>query len=199
MPLTNTSPPGKRLNVGPDGTFYDDNGKPLGKWDPSKVAGTYTPPPGPTAGPSAGGDGTLAGFTQPPPNINLPNFQTPAPFTPTTAADLTSDPSYLWRVNEGERGLEAAAASRGVLNSGGTLKDIVNYGQNAASQEFQNVDSRRRNDYQQNFSDQYSTPFQFGLQRAGMQGSFDFNAWLQQYQIFRNHALDSANINAATA
>lgn len=152
-----------------------------------------TPPP------STGGDGTLAGFTLPPPNISLPNFQTPSAFAPTSAADLGTDPGYAFRVGEGERGLEASAAARGVLNSGGTLKDIVNYGQNAASQEFQNVDTRRRNDYQMNYQDQYVMPFQFGLQRAAQQGGFDFNTWLQQYNIFRNHQLDTVNANTATA
>lgn len=47
------------------------------------------------------------------------------------------DPSYQFRLNEGQRALEHSAAARGTLLGGGTLKAITNYGQNAASQEYQ--------------------------------------------------------------
>lgn len=47
------------------------------------------------------------------------------------------DPSYQWRLNEGQKALERSAASRGTLNAGGTLKALTRYAQGAASQEYQ--------------------------------------------------------------
>jgi hypothetical protein len=46
------------------------------------------------------------------------------------------DPSYGFRFNQGLDALQKSAASRGTLLTGGTLKGITNYGQNAASQEY---------------------------------------------------------------
>lgn len=58
-------------------------------------------------------------------------------FTDTfTPSDLYTDPSYQFRLNEGRRALEASAAARGMTGSGQNLKDITNYGQSAASQEY---------------------------------------------------------------
>ncbi len=65
---------------------------------------------------------------------------------PTTAEDLYADPSYTFRRDEGRQALEQGAAGRGVLRTGGTLKDILKYGQNFASQEYGNVDARRFRD-----------------------------------------------------
>lgn len=48
--------------------------------------------------------------------------------------DLYKDPSYQFRLNEGLRAIQASAAARGM--GGQTMKDIVNYGQQAASQEY---------------------------------------------------------------
>lgn len=53
-----------------------------------------------------------------------------------TPSDLTTDPSYLWRLQQGTQNLNASAAARGQLGSGQNLKDITNYGQGAASQEY---------------------------------------------------------------
>lgn len=54
----------------------------------------------------------------------------------------TSDPSYQWRLEQGQQALERSAAARGGLMSGRNLKDLTDYGQGAASQEFQNEFSR---------------------------------------------------------
>ena len=53
-----------------------------------------------------------------------------------------SDPSYAWRVGEGINALDRSAASRGSLMSDGTLKALTRYGQDMASQEFNNDFSR---------------------------------------------------------
>jgi hypothetical protein len=50
----------------------------------------------------------------------------------------SSSPSYGFRFDEGQRALERSAAARGDLFSGGTGRELTRYGQNFASQEFEN-------------------------------------------------------------
>ena len=47
-----------------------------------------------------------------------------------------SDPSYAWRLGQGEQAARRGAVSRGAFDSGGTLQALTDYGQGAASQEF---------------------------------------------------------------
>ena len=47
-----------------------------------------------------------------------------------------NDPSYNWRVNEGQRVVDRSAAAGGSLYSGGTLRALTRYGQGMASTEF---------------------------------------------------------------
>lgn len=63
-------------------------------------------------------------------------------FTPPTAETLELDPGYQFRVREGQKALERSAAARGGLLSGGTGKALQRYGQESASQEFQNAYQR---------------------------------------------------------
>ena len=64
------------------------------------------------------------------------------PFNPPLPGDITTDPSYLFRLEEGRKALERSASARGVLRTSGTLKDILDYGQGAASQEYENIFNR---------------------------------------------------------
>lgn len=57
-------------------------------------------------------------------------------------SDLTLDPSYQFRLDEGTRNLRAAQAAGGNRWGGQAMKDITNYSQGAASQEFSNANSR---------------------------------------------------------
>jgi len=52
------------------------------------------------------------------------------------------DPSYAFRQAEGMKALERSAAARGNLLSGSTLKGIQRFGQDLASQEYQNAFNR---------------------------------------------------------
>ena len=65
-------------------------------------------------------------------------------------ADYQADPGYAFRLSEGQKALERSAAARGGLISGGALKAATRYGQDAASQEYQNAFNR----YQTNRSNQ---------------------------------------------
>lgn len=57
-------------------------------------------------------------------------------------ADFTVDPGYAFRMSEGMKALEHSAAARGGLLSGATLKGTERFGQDLASQEYQNAFNR---------------------------------------------------------
>lgn len=59
-----------------------------------------------------------------------------------TGQDIYSDPSYQFRLSEGEKLLRARQAASGNRFSGQAMKDITNYGQEAASQEYGNAYNR---------------------------------------------------------
>jgi hypothetical protein len=69
------------------------------------------------------------------------DFQAP------TGESMLLDPSYQFRLSEGQRALDASAAARGTLRTGGHLKDTVGYGQQFASQEYGNIYDRASQQY----------------------------------------------------
>lgn len=48
----------------------------------------------------------------------------------------TSDPSYQWRYDQGQKAVERSAAARGLLQSGNAAIELQQYGQGMASQEY---------------------------------------------------------------
>lgn len=69
-----------------------------------------------------------------------------------TLADFNKDPGYQFRMDEGQRGIEAGAAARGGVLNGGTLKALTRYGQDFASGEYNNVYNRFNNDQTTRFN-----------------------------------------------
>jgi hypothetical protein len=59
-----------------------------------------------------------------------------------TDRPFTADPGYAFRLSEGLKALDRTAAARGGLLSGATLKGAQQYGQDLASQEYQNAFNR---------------------------------------------------------
>jgi hypothetical protein len=89
-----------------------------------------------------------------------PDYVAPAPFAAPTAADMGQDPGYQFRLSEGQKALERSGAARGVTNTGGNMKGLLDYGQQAASQEYGKVYDRNLNTYNTNAANafqQYST------------------------------------------
>jgi len=80
-------------------------------------------------------------------------------------ADFEGDPGYGFRMSEGMKALERSAAARGGLLSGTTLKGVQRFGQDLASQEYQNAFNR----YQVNRANQLN-PLQ-SLMGAGQTGA----------------------------
>jgi len=60
------------------------------------------------------------------------------------------DPSYQFRMQEGLKALERSAAAKGIGQTGGTLKALTRYGQDAASQEYQNAYARSLDSFKAN-------------------------------------------------
>lgn len=52
------------------------------------------------------------------------------------------DPGYQFRMQQGMNAINASAGARGMRNSGATMKALMGYGQNLASQEYGNVYNR---------------------------------------------------------
>ena len=75
-----------------------------------------------------GGDKTAAGYGSMAKPFGMDQFQ--------------QDPGYAFRQSEGMKALERSAAARGSLLSGSTLKGIQRFGQDLASQEYQNAFNR---------------------------------------------------------
>lgn len=59
--------------------------------------------------------------------------------------DWQQDPGYQFRMSEGQKSINNAAAARGMGRSGATMKALTEYGQNLASAEYNNVYNRQYN------------------------------------------------------
>ncbi len=111
---------------------------------------------------------------------------TPTPvYTGPSEADLRADPGYQFRVAEGTKALERSAASKGLLLSGGQLKDLTRFGQGQGAQEYGAAYTRG---YQQN-QDLYSRGLasnQLAFGRDYQQNADLYNRNLQAYQTDYN-------------
>jgi hypothetical protein len=142
-----------------------------------------------------------------PSSTNVAPFAYPAmtptaDFVPPTADQLYEDPSYRVRFDEGVRAVDASAAARGNLMTGGTLKALTKYGGEQASKEYQNVYNRSANtwginagknlaEYQTGFGSalsgwgvntgQTNTQFNQGRDTWGMTNDAAYRDWLANY------------------
>ena len=64
-----------------------------------------------------------------------------------SSADMKLDDGYQFNLSEGLKALQNSAAARGQLQSGNTMKAVQQYGQQAASNEYQNAYNRYQTDY----------------------------------------------------
>lgn len=156
--------------------FISDVGGPGASWSMSMVGGA--------GGGGGGGDFGGIGPFQYSPYQPLAPYQAPAPFSykeleatdpfkAPTMEEVTADPSFQFRLKEGQKALERSASARGTLLTGGTLKDLVNYGQEAASQEYDKVYARDLGTYQTNFGVKTGT---YDRNRANAAEAWNMNA-----------------------
>ncbi len=146
-PSDPTTPPPVVIDHSPPGNPAAAGAPTLNIHDPASVAAYvayYASQPG--ANPSLRNDPNYwiqkisSGELGTDPNYIIGKFMTPegAPAGAVGGIGTFSpdDPSYQWRFQQGEDAIQKSAAARGSLLTGGTLKDLLNYGQNAASQEY---------------------------------------------------------------
>lgn len=113
-------------------------------------------------------------------------FNAPAPFTAPTL-DNTNDPGYAFRQQQGEQALQRGAAAGGGGFSGGTLKALTRYGQDYASNEYNNVYNRALTGYQTNFGDAlnaYQTNFGNAYNTYNTNVNDALNAYNMRFNVF---------------
>lgn len=106
--------------------------------------------------------------------------------------DIYDDPSYQFRLQQGQDSIQSGAAAQGGLLSGATQKALLNYGQDAASQEFGNAYNRFNAD-QTNQYNRLSNLVGLGQNAAAQQG----NAGMQTAQAVASNTMAGANAQAA--
>jgi len=141
-------------------------------------------------------------------------FQAPAAFelptfTAPTAESIQADPSYQARLAEGQRALEQSAAGRGILRTGGTLSDVLKYGQQFASNEYGNIYDRAAHQYATDVANKlnaYQTNYQtaLGSYNTNYQNAMDayktkYQNALNTYQTNYQGALDAYNAQYKSA
>ncbi|MFX9324872.1 DNA transfer protein p32 [Acinetobacter baumannii] len=109
-----------------------------------------------------------------------------------TGQDIYNDPSYQFRLQQGQDAIESSAAAKGGLLSGATLKALQNYGQDMASQEYSNAYNRFNAD-QTNRYNRLSNLVGIGQNAAAQVG----NAGAQTAQAVANNTMQGANALAA--
>ena len=109
-----------------------------------------------------------------------------------TGQDIYSDPSYQFRLQQGQDAIQSSAAAQGGLLSGATLKTLQNYGQESASQEYSNAYNRFNAD-QTNRYNRLSNLVGIGQNAAAQVG----NAGAQTAQAVANNTMAGANSIAA--
>ena len=109
-----------------------------------------------------------------------------------TGQDIYSDPSYQFRLQQGQDAIQSSAAAKGGLLTGATLKALQNYGQESASQEYSNAYNRFNAD-QTNRYNRLSNLVGIGQNAAAQVG----NAGAQTAQAIANNTMAGANSIAA--
>lgn len=148
---------------------------------------TFTPP---TYSPSTS-------FQAPSPFVAPPAYQ-PGTFKAPTLEEAQNQPGYSFGLQQGEAALQNSAAARGTLRTGGTLKDLFNYANNAATQNYGNVygqDLSTFNTNEANRAQAYNT--NYGVSA----GAYGINAAQNQqtYQNQNQQGLDTFDRNYAGA
>jgi hypothetical protein len=112
--------------------------------------------------------GQVPGFT--PPNFKIP-----------TALEASNDPGYQFRLEQGQHALESSAAAKGLLRTGGTLKDLMEYGQNFATQTYTDVFNRALSAYDRQYQASKDI-FAPSMAEYQLKGEAQKEAALAQYQ-----------------
>lgn len=124
-------------------------------------------------------------------------------YTPFGMQQFQQDPGYGFRMAEGMKALERSAASRGGLMSGAQMRGVQRYGQDLASQEYQNAFNRYQAERQarlgplQSLAGVGQTSAQALGSAAGQYGQNAGNIMMTGGANAANAALQMGNIRAS--
>ena len=115
------------------------------------------------------------------PRFTAPQFQIPG------FEALLNDPGYLFRLGQGRQALESSAAAKGVLRTGGTLQDILGFGQSLASTEYANFFNRALEGFDRTYRgarDEYAPElFEWQTKAGALQRQSELE-WLKAWQRY---------------
>jgi hypothetical protein len=157
-------------------TYPEDPGYGVNPVAPPAAA---PPPPAAAPPPATGGGGGLIDPYPGGPYVP-PDYKPPPAFVKPTFDEAANDPGFQFVQREGQEALERSAAARGVLNSGGTLKDIANWNQGLAATQYSNVWDRNLAAYNTNYTTQYLDPYKNAYQSALQKYQTNYQAWLDR-------------------
>jgi hypothetical protein len=114
--------------------------------------------------PPGTGSGWMPTYTAPvftpPAALNIPSWNAPAEFAAPTLEQARQEPGFAFAMEQGTKALEGSAASKGLLRTGGTMKELLGFGQRLGEQNYQNVYNRNLTTYGTNYKlsrDKYDT------------------------------------------
>lgn len=132
--------------------------------------------------PSFGGRSRLSFDFGPAPRFNAPRFKPP------TLEEAQNEPGYAFSLDQGRKALESSAAARGTLNTGGTLKGTLEYGQKLGQQNYQNVFNRALSVFDRLYQgelDMYKPLLtEWQTNALGQQRSAEL-AWMREMDLYR--------------
>ena len=130
--------------------------------------------------------------------FSRPEYAAAQPFTGLSVDEMNADPGYQFRMQQGQQALERSGAARGVTNTGGTLRNILDYGQQAGSQEYGAAYGRKLNDYTTNEQNRFNT---YQTNYANAMGAYNQNEANRAGAFDRNvgNAANAYNTNAENA
>lgn len=130
--------------------------------------------------------------------FSRPEYAAAQPFTGLSVDEMNADPGYQFRMQQGQQALERSGAAKGVTNTGGNLRDILDYGQQAGSQEYGAAYGRKLNDYTTNEQNRFNT---YQTNYANAMGAYNQNEANRAGAFDRNvgNAASAYNTNAENA
>lgn len=127
----------------------------------------------------------------------VPQFEWGEVFAAPSLEDAKKEPGYQFAADEGRRALEASKAAKGVLRTGGTLKDILGWGNKFAEQNYGGVFDRYARGYDARYQaakDKYS-PNLLGWQtRTAFGTNAALQAWNRSWDDYWRNTLSASDI-----
>jgi hypothetical protein len=138
----------------------------------------------PYLGAGAQATNTLQGLLGPNGELTQGYAQQNGQFQAPTAEQASQTPGYQFQLQQGLNALQNSAAASGGLLSTGTAKNLENYAQGVASQNYQNTYNNALNAYQTNF---------------GVYNTTQNNLYNRLFGVSQQGANSAANLNNVTA